>query len=83
VLKELKARFEYFQALKPRFAFHVNPSIVNVVSDGYPVRQRFVTNLCAVETKLAGSETLVNATLHLPLENFLRMPMGLTLNKTS
>jgi len=30
--------------------------IVNLLSDGYPVRQPFVTNLSAVQTKLTGSK---------------------------
>jgi len=52
--------------LKPCFAFLINPFIVNAVTGGYPVRQPFVTNLSAVETKLTGSKkTLVNATLPL------------------
>ena len=54
-LEELQARFYHFQELKSCFAFLINPFIVNVVSDSYPVRQPFVTNLCAVETKLTGS----------------------------
>ena len=58
--------FDHFQELKPCFAFLVNPFIVNVVSDDCPVRQPFVTNLSAVETKLTDSKkTSVNATLHL------------------
>ena len=60
LLEELQARFDHFQDLKPCFAFLVNPFIVNVVSDGYPVRQPFVTNVSAVETKL-----IVNAILQL------------------
>ena len=56
----------HFQELKPCFAFFVNSSIVNAVSDGCPVRQPFVTNLSAAETQLTDSEkTLVNATLQL------------------
>jgi len=66
VLEELQARFDHFQELKPCFAFLVNPFIFNVVSDGCPVLQPFVTNLSVVETKLTGSKkTLVNATLQL------------------
>jgi len=65
-LEELQARFYHFQELKSCFAFLINPFIVNVVSDSYPVRQPFVKNLCAVGTKPTGSKkTLVNATLHL------------------
>jgi len=43
----------HFQELKPCFAFLVNPFSVNVVGDGCPVHQPFVTNLSAVEIKLA------------------------------
>ena len=63
---EFQARFDHFQELKPCFAFFVNPFIVNVVSDGCPICQPFVTNVSAVETKLTGSKkTLVNDTQQL------------------
>jgi len=64
--EEFQDRFDHFQELKPCFAFFVNLFIVIVVSDDCPVRQPFVTNLSAAETKLTGSKkTLVNATLQL------------------
>ena len=66
LVEEFQACFDHFQELKPCFAFFANLFIVNVVSDGCPVRQQFVTNLPAVETKLTGSkETLINAALQL------------------
>jgi len=40
-----------FPRVKPCFAFLIDPFIINVVSNSYPGRQPFVTNLCAVETK--------------------------------
>ena len=58
LLEELQARFDHFQELKPCIAFIVNPFIINVVSDGYSVRRPFVTNLCAVETKLTDSKKI-------------------------
>jgi len=39
--------------LKPCFAFLVNTFNVNVVGDGCPIHQPFVTKLTAVEIKLA------------------------------
>jgi len=66
LVAEFQARFDYFQELKPCFAFFVNPFIVNVVSDGCPICQPLVTNVSAVETKLTDSKkTLVNDTLQL------------------
>jgi len=46
------ARCDHLQELKPCFALLVNAFNVNVVGDGCPVRQQFVTNLSAVEMKL-------------------------------
>jgi len=50
---EFHARFDHLQELKPCFAFLVNQYNDNVVCDGYPVRQPFVTNLSAVQKKLS------------------------------
>ena len=52
LLEDFQARFEDLQELKPCFAFLINPFNVNVVSDGCPVRQPFVTNTSAVEMEL-------------------------------
>ena len=47
-----------FPRVKTMLGIPWHPFIVNEVSDGYPVRQPFVTNLSAVETKLTGFKKL-------------------------
>ena len=52
LLEDFQARFEDLEKLKPCFAFLINPLDVDVVSDGCPVGQPFVTNTSAVEMEL-------------------------------
>jgi len=58
LLEEFQARFDHLNEWKPCFAFLVNPFNLNVVGDGCPVRQQFVTNLSAVTMKLTESQGL-------------------------
>jgi len=53
-----------FAGIKTILAFRVNPFNVNVVGDGCPVRQPFVTNLFVVEMKLTETQE------HLALKGF-------------
>jgi len=55
-VEEFQARFEHFQELNACFAFLVNSFNVNVVGDGCPVHQPFVTHLIAAEIKLAETQ---------------------------
>ena len=52
LLKEFLARFDDLQELKPYFTFLVNPFDIDVIYDGCPVRQPFVTDVSAAEMEL-------------------------------
>ena len=52
LLDYFQARFEDLNALKPCFAFFVDPFHVDVISDGFPVPKIFSTNSFAAEIEL-------------------------------
>ena len=49
LLEEFQVRFDDLQELKPCFMFLVNPFDIDVINDGWLVRQPFVTNVSAAE----------------------------------
>ena len=51
-LEAFLARFDHLQEYKPSFASLVETFKVNVVGDGSPIRQPFVTKLSGAEMKL-------------------------------
>jgi len=66
----IPSQIDHLRELKPCFTFFVIPFNVNVVGDGYPVRQPFVTNSFAVEMELTEMQDLALITFQsLPLDS--------------
>ena len=49
---EFQSRFQDLQMLKPCFSFFVNPFVVDVITDGCPIPEPFVSEASVVEMEL-------------------------------